>query len=802
MSTVYIRVALFFALIFFSNAAFGQISGQVSDAVTGSPISGAHIFVAETNIGSSTSRAGNFRIDWHSFPVRIRVSAIGYKTADITIFQYSEDIRIRLQPVVYLSDEVLIADDRVNIRNLRTRPIPVTSVIVSGNNYKMDGNSAELLRSEKGVYVQQTTPGQGSVYVRGRAGRDVLYLFNGLRVNPSFVRSGQNQYFGVFDPFSINRINVFRGPVSVYYGSDALSGGIDITPEIKMYTEQRQWSGSTLSQANFGGTGERSLHTSIARTNRNTSIYLSGTARAFHYYKMPSGGDDTRWFPYTNRIEAAEYNYLAYTISSRFRINDRNQLSLTSFTGTIPDAPRLDQMIMGYKNQVLPNATAPDLAYASNTSPLLLAAHSLRWHSSVGSRYVSSVSMRAGYHVLKDHRKEIRFEDRPDLNTGFTEFTRSEVTNYDNNTSRMGLISFDVLIIPEQATLLRVGGDFSVDKISSERFIVNPRGRVPVIHGLPRYPDGSRYTQTGLFAHITRNLSADLWLEAGLRYSLIHADVGLEGAGSQRGFDPIDTWFQNITGSFGITRSPISNLYLSANISSGFRAPNIADLSEVGPRRSRFYQIPNPNLKPENTINTDFSVRWISESVLMEITAYRVKYMDKIESVLTGMSYADRDGSVMLETMNRNEKSMVLFGVESSMEIQIVPAFKSGFIFNFSYGELTERDGLSTPVDRIPPPNGMVYTRYAANDRLSVGLQARYALGHTRLSEAEKQDYRVSNTGTPGFTVLQMVANWSPTVNSSFRVLADNLMDTSYREHASTLDGLGRNLSLRYSYSF
>ena len=52
-------------------------------------------------------------------------------------------------------------------------------------------------------------------------------------MNPSFVRSGQNQYFGAIDPLLINKLDVYRGPVSVYYGSDALSGGVNISPIIK-----------------------------------------------------------------------------------------------------------------------------------------------------------------------------------------------------------------------------------------------------------------------------------------------------------------------------------------------------------------------------------------------------------------------------------------------------------------------------------------------------------------------------------------------------------------------------------------
>jgi outer membrane receptor protein involved in Fe transport len=795
-------VALFSALIFFSTSAFAQLSGRVTDALTGSPIPGAHILVAETNVGTSSSRAGNFRLDWHAFPVRILITAIGYKDLEFTVFQSTDGLSIRLQSEVYMSDEILVADDRVNFRNLRTRPIPVTSVAVAGNNFHSDGSSAALLRGEKGVYVQQTTPGQGSVYVRGRAGRDVLYLFNGLRVNPSFVRSGQNQYFGVFDPFSINRINVFRGPVSVYYGSDALSGGVDVVSEQKMYTDRLLWSGGALTQANFAGTGERTVHARIARTTQNTSLFLSGTARVFEYYRMPAGNDNSRWFPYTNRIEPVDYNYLAYTASSRFRINDNNQLSFTSFTGTIPDAPRIDQMVMGYSRQVLPDATAPSLAYASNTSPLLLAAHSLRWHSSVGFRHISSLSLRVGYHILKDHRKEIPFADLPDLNIGLHEFTRSEVTNFDNNTSRMGLMSFDILLIPEVSTLLRIGGDFSLDRVSSERYRSDPRHSQPILQRLPRYPDGSIYTQSGMFVHVTRNLSPDFWLESGLRFSLIHADVALEGSDSQRGFEPMSSWFRSTTGSFGVTWSPITHLYLSTNLSTGFRAPNIADLSELGERRSRFFQTPNPDLKPEHTLNADLSIRWISDAILMEFTAYRVKYTDKIESVLTGQIFADRDGSILLETMNRNEDSMILFGIESSFEIRLNPTLKSGFIFNYAYGEVLGLDGKTSPVDRIPPANGMAYVRRDIGSKINIGLQARYALDHVRLSEAEKQDFRVSNSGTPGFVVVQMIVNWQPDDNSSFRILADNLLDTSYREHASTLDGLGRNLSLRYSYRF
>ncbi|MCH8495255.1 MAG: TonB-dependent receptor [Balneolales bacterium] len=512
-----------------------QIGGQVLETNTGKPIVGANISVPESSIGASSSRNGNFALQWYSFPIQLQVSAIGYEPQSITVFESTSELRIELESKVYLSDEITVSDARIDAQNIRTRPIPVTSVDVANNNFKQNTSSADLLRSEKGVYIQQTSPGQGSVYIRGRAGRDVLYLFNGLRMNPSFVRSGQNQYFGAVDPFTTRQINVFRGPVSVYYGSDALSGGLDVTPIIRSFSTDKSWSGAMVTQANFEGTGERTIHTNTSYTSPRLTFYLGGTARHYSYYRMSSSSKSDQWFPYETKINDVDYNFLSYTTSMRYRINERNQLSAVSYTGVIPDSPRLDRMVMGYRTQVDPSFTSPDVAYDSNTSPLMFSAHSVSLSSSVQRRFITSANIRLGYHQLKDHRKEVPYDTPPDLSTGFTEFTRSTVTRYDENTSDQYLFSFDALATPFKTTLVRLGGDINRDQISSRRYRTNPGESLR--EELPRYPDGSSYSQMGLFLHVNQNLSADLWVEGGVRFSYIQADLNLEGADSERGYD-------------------------------------------------------------------------------------------------------------------------------------------------------------------------------------------------------------------------------------------------------------------------
>lgn len=798
------KAALFFLLITFQpGIVFSQISGAVFDAATGRPIFDANISVPETTIGASSRRNGSFTLQWHTFPIRVQISAVGYQTETVMVFESTTMLHVTLTPRVYVHEEVMIEHQRIDIANTRTRPIPVTSVEVATNPFILNASSVDLLRSEKGVYIQQTSPGQGSIYIRGRAGRDVLYLFNGLRMNPSFVRSGQNQYFGAIDPFTTRQINVFRGPVSVYYGSDALSGGVDVTPIIRSFSAQPEWEGGMTTQANFGGTGERTLHTHTSYTSPRLTWYLAGTARHFAYYRMSDRSDSEQWFPYGTRIDHADFNHLSYTTSLRYRINDRNQLSLVSFAGVIPEAPRIDRMIMGYSRQVDPDRTAPDLAFDSNTAPLLFSAHSISLSSAIHHRWLASANLRAGYHRLKDHRKEIPFDTPPDLSTGDTFFTPSTLTRYDENTSDQLLMAFDLLATPTLTTLVRVGGDISHDRISSHRYQTDPTASVLVNSRLPRYPDGSMYTQSGLFVHANQHLTESIWLEGGLRFSFVEARLELEGVGSERGFDPFTTQFRSTTGSFGFTWAPIPHLYVTANTSSGFRAPNIADLSELGVRRSRFLQVPNPDLLPERTMNLDVSTRWISDKVQAEVTAYRVHYTDKIESVPTGTLHATDDNRIFLiETTNRNESAMMLWGIESSLDVRLSTAVKTGAVFNFTFGELRERDGRVTPVDRIPPANGRAYIRVNLTEGLDVSLQSRYALSHARLSDAELQDFRINNNGTSAFAVFQLISNWQLSEQSVVRLTADNLFDTPYREHGSTLDGLGRNVTLHYSYMF
>ena len=110
---------------------------------------------------------------------------------------------------------------------------------------------AEALRGEVGTFFQQTTPGQGTVIIRGLKGSQILHLVDGMRLNNAFFRSAPNQYLALVDPYATAQMEVVRGAAATLYGSDAMGGVVQVLtgePEFggeRWNTQGRVYSGAT-----------------------------------------------------------------------------------------------------------------------------------------------------------------------------------------------------------------------------------------------------------------------------------------------------------------------------------------------------------------------------------------------------------------------------------------------------------------------------------------------------------------------------------------------------------------------------
>src|SRR5210317_2495555 len=84
----------------------------------------------------------------------------------------------------------------------------------------------DALDVEVGVYLQQTTPGQGAAIIRGLKGSSILHLVDGIRLNNAMFRTAPTPWFALVPTTSVERLEVIRGTPASLYGSEAVGGVI------------------------------------------------------------------------------------------------------------------------------------------------------------------------------------------------------------------------------------------------------------------------------------------------------------------------------------------------------------------------------------------------------------------------------------------------------------------------------------------------------------------------------------------------------------------------------------------------
>jgi len=106
---------------------------------------------------------------------------------------------------------------------------------------------------------------------------------------------------------------------------------------------------------------------------------------------------------------------------------------------------------------------------------------------------------------------------------------------------------------------------------------------------------------TGIFANINRKFNKTI-LQGGLRYDYRH--IHTETINAQRpGFDKN---LSSFSGAFGLKQELNDHMNLRFNLASGFRAPNLAELTSKGEHEGRI-EIGNVNLKNEQNIQADLN---------------------------------------------------------------------------------------------------------------------------------------------------------------------------------------------------
>lgn len=645
----------------------------------------------------------------------------------------------------------LVAEDSQKIAS------PVV-VIGAEKLHQADATVIESLRGVPGAFVQQTTPGQSAVFIRGSKGSEILHLVDGFRLNSGIFRNAPNQYFALVDGQSLERLELLRGPSAGLYGSDAMGGVVNLLTPNPLELDPNSMQHELRFRAD-SAQAMRLGHYSGAGRGENFAAQVSATTINVGNREI-GGGDERPFSSFESNSVSAKFAYDAQDFG-RFTLNLQDTYQ--------PKTYRHDELVPGFGQTTATAATA-------TFEPQQRTFAQMTWENGLDTAWFQNIKAQAGKQAIRD--------DRRSRDTGSFSEAR------ERNTDRMAGGSVLLSGSNDGGHRYSVGAEAYGEKVKAYRTNVDIRTGTGV-SALARFPNGSVQESWAVYAIDDWEINESVdWVIAG-RYSDFNLDIPRQGnlAGVQ-----IDN--SAFSGHTGISVAVADGTRLVANVGRGFRAPNIFDVGQFGNRPSNRFAIPNPNLKPETLVSVDLGVKHDGEAFDFEAFAYQSQYEDKIVTVFTGRNVGTRR-----EVQNVNAAEARLYGFEFGFNWDLAEAWWLNGSLNYTRGT-EELDGNEAPADRIPPLNASLELNWQMDDQWRFNAAVLAAANQDRLSDRDRGDPRIDPNGTGGWARWDLGANYAlnDAVDLSFSV--QNLGDKQYREHGSGIDAVGRNFVLGVDWRF
>lgn len=191
-----------------------------------------------------------------------------------TLFGYlalAQDGAIDGEPARTL--EPVVVTGTVNPASVSQTPASVTVITREEIEERNASSVAELLQQVPGLYVDQPASRGGvtSVYIRGGDPNFTLVLIDGVKVNDPTNNRGGSFDFSTLSPDNIERIEIVRDPMSSLYGSDALSGVINIV------TKKGEGKPSAFAEGSYGRYGQYGFLGGVSGAGEFYNYSLSGS---------------------------------------------------------------------------------------------------------------------------------------------------------------------------------------------------------------------------------------------------------------------------------------------------------------------------------------------------------------------------------------------------------------------------------------------------------------------------------------------------------------------------------------------
>lgn len=658
------KIFIFFvSIVFITSYGFtlslSTIKGRVSSD-EGSPIADVKVEVIDTNISTQTKKDGTFVLkNLDQDRLYLVFSHPDYLTKSMEVsleIETGQVVEVSLTPknpiLMTIKEEITVTAEAdsiidVNLPSHRTiLPASMLTEIGTANITETVDKVPGVAAVGKGGYSMVPA-------IRGLAEHRVLLLVDGIRITSERRIGAGASFVNLGD---IDRIEVNRGPYSVFYGSGAVGGIINIITKAP--------------GPNAPLKGDFNLSYNTIRQERAGSAILSGSigrwgwmlganAKKADDYSSPSG--IIEWSRYS------DYDFM-------FKLNRESESS--QFYTTVYHYQGID---IGKPS---PTARLKPRWYPDERNTLLTLGyncHDVGFLDNLNtSIYILASSMETQGDNLREGEltlKKRSLAEVENINFGFK--LRGGKALSQKHTLNFGFDFFGQGGVNDQNI------EWQYDEIG----VITSQNEETSLQE-------SRRSNFGFYLDDKIQISDKLTLNLGGRFDFINtSNLNLEGSRVSRSDDFLSVYMGSV---FQATPS----LSFLVNIGRSFRFPTISELFYTG-LTGRGTVFGNPDLSPETSLNIDLGFRYLHEKFFFSIYGFSNSIADMIQKY---------GGGVEEEYFYRNLTSGRILGIEGEFYSSLMRNLEIFINFHHMKGEEKDTDA---PLNYIPPTRLTLWGKYS-----------------------------------------------------------------------------------------
>lgn len=290
-------------------------------------------------------------------------------------------------------------------------------------------------------------------------------------------------------------------------------------------------------------------------------------------------------------------------------------------------------------------------------------------------------------------------------------------------------------------------------------------------------------------------------IQAGLRF-----DNRTISTQAHQSFLAIDKSYTSCNASVGYKTNLMDNFILRLNLASGFRAPNLAELSSNGIHEgANRYEVGNANLTTEQNFQTDLNLEYKTDHLEFFTNGFYNHIANYIYLSSTGTTAFYPNGINFIQVYNYNQSNANLYGGEIGLHFHPHPLDWLHFETNFETVMGKKQNGAYLPLISANNWNNTLRAEWDNSDWLkegfaTIGLSSTFNQNNVSGFETRTGGYSLLNLGLGGTLHLGKT-------KVEINLNGNNITNKKYIAHLSRLkaDGIlniGRNIVVGLHINF